>query len=351
MVNLAVIGTGGMAAGHARSFSEIKGCNVIAACDIDKKKVAAFAETHGIEKTYVDYKELLKDKKLDAVTIVTNDATHVPISLASLKAGKHVLCEKPLATNLADAKKAAKAAKKSGLINMVNFSKRNSSGLQKAAELIKKGEIGRVMHVEASYFQEWLSNGAWKVNPALTWRLNTEAGSTGVMGDLGCHIYDMSELLCGDFKTIDCRMKTFKKNVKNEKFKGHKLDANDSFLTTVEFGSGALGSIQSSRWASGFGNREYIRVFGDDGHIEVDFGEGIDCYKIYKVNKTRPIFAATGKMKTVKCKKTPTNYERFIKAIKTGKNDVCDFENGAKIQAYLHYSFESDKKKGPVKVR
>lgn len=202
MVNLAILGTGGMARNHALSFKEIKGCNIIAACDIDKKKVAAFAETYGIEKTYTDYNELLSDKELDAVTIVTNDATHVPISLAALKAGKHVLCEKPLATNLKDAKKIATIAKNSGLINMVNFSKRNSAGLQKAAELIRKGEIGRVMHVEASYFQEWLSNGFWKVNPSFTWRLSIEAGSTGVMGDLGCHIYDMAKLLCGDRKSV-----------------------------------------------------------------------------------------------------------------------------------------------------
>jgi len=241
------------------------------------------------------------------------------------------------------------AAQQAGVINMVNFSYRNSCALQKAAEAVRAGKIGRLMHVESSYLQSWLvatSWGDWHTTPAFTWRLSTKHGSLGVLGDVGCHIYDMTTLLCGDIAEIDCHLKTFDKGIPGDKIGEYDLDANDSFISTVVFANGAVGTIHSSRWAVGHMNSLKVYAAGDEGAIEVDLDSSYSEYRICSGMKN--INSAT--WKTVKCAPTPNNYQRFIRAIKTGINDVNDFANGAKIQAYLHYSLLSDKKRKAVEV-
>ena len=149
-MKIAIIGTGGMANAHARRFKEIKGVAITACCDIVPERAKAFAEKWGIPRQYTDYEELLDSEELDAVSIVTVDAAHAPITLAAVAKGRAVLCEKPMAVTLRDARKMRDAALAKGVVNMINFSYRNSCGLQAASRLVADGGIGRVIHVEAS---------------------------------------------------------------------------------------------------------------------------------------------------------------------------------------------------------
>jgi len=345
-----VIGTGGMANAHANELKKIQGVALAACADIVPERAEAFAARHGIPAAYGDYREMLASQELDAITNVTVDAAHAEVALAVIAKGLHILSEKPLATTLADAKKMAAAAKKAGVIHMVNFSYRNSSGLQHAARLMRTGKLGRLMHVESSYLQSWLVNGTWgdwRTSPGMTWRLSTRHGSAGVLGDLGCHIYDLTTLLAGDIATIDCRLKTFDKGVRGNRLGEYVLDANDSFVSTVEFANGAIGTVHSSRWATGQINSLRCRVYGDKGALEIDLDRSYGEYRLCFGQKA----IDRAEWKTVKCPATPNVYQRFIQAIRTGRGDDNDFANGAKIQAYLHYSFASSKKGGPVKVR
>ena len=349
MIRLGIIGTGGMANCHADNFKNMRGVKLVACCDIVAERAQAFAERHGIPHVYSEYAKMLDTERLDAVTNVTPDAQHAPVSLAVIAHGLHILCEKPLATSLEDARAMANAARQAGVINMVNFSYRNSCGLQRAAEVIRLGKLGRIMHVESSYLQSWLAHtgwGDWRTSPGLPWRLSTKHGSNGVLGDLGCHIYDMTTLLCGDISTITCTLRTFDKGVPNNQLGEYTLDANDSFIATVEFANGALGTVHSSRWATGHQNSLRTRVFGDLGAIEVDLDRAYDEYRICVGEKA---LKAT-EWKTVKCKATPNNFQRFITSIKTGVNDPNDFANGVKIQAYLHCSMLSDEAHMPIAV-
>jgi predicted dehydrogenase len=350
MIELGIIGTGGMAHGHARSFSALKGVTVAACCDIDEARVRAFAKTFSIPRWYTDYHEMLETEKLDAVTNVTVDAMHAPVSLAAIAKGLAVMCEKPLATSLADARKMRDAAKKRGVVTQVNFSYRNSCGAQAAAELVRAGGIGRIMHVEASYLQSWLAQAAWgdwRTNQALTWRLSTRHGSAGTLGDIGCHIYDLAALLAGDIAEISCRMETFDKRIKGNRIGPYVLDANDSFVSTVTLAGGALGTVHATRWATGHMNSLRVRVYGDEGAVEVDLDRSYDQYRVSRGK------SAIGKAqwKDVSCRKTPTQYARFIAGIRAGKSDVSDFANGARVQAYLEASIGSDATRRPVKVR
>jgi len=347
MVKLAIVGTGGMANGHAATFKDIKGCKVVAACDVDGKKAQEFAERHGIAGVYTDLGEMLASEEIDAVTNVTSDAWHAPLSLQAIAAGKHVLCEKPLATNYADAKKMATAAKRKGVINMVNLSYRNASCIHRAHDLIAQGEIGRVLHFEASYLQSWLAStawGDWRTSPAMLWRLSQKHGSLGVLGDIGVHILDFATYPAGAVKSVDCRLKTYPK-APGEKMGDYTFDANDSAVMTLELKDGALGTIHTTRWAVGHNNSLRLRIYGDKGGIEIDLDESYDTLRI-----CRGADIHKAQWKTMKCGKTPSNYQRFITSIRTGVNDQPDFARGAEVQKMMDACFESDRAKGPIRV-
>jgi len=349
MIKIGIVGTGGMAHAHAEAYSKIKGVKVTACCDICPDRRQSFAEKWRIPRTYSDYRQMLEKEGLNGISNVTIDSAHAVVSLAAIARNIPVLCEKPLATTLTDARKMAEAARRKKVIAMVNFSYRNSCGLQAAASLIHKGTIGRILHVEASYLQSWLSTkiwGDWRTSPALLWRLSQKHGSAGVLGDIGCHIYDMTTFLCGDISQIFCTLKTFDKGVPENRLGDYTLDANDSLVANVVFKNGAIGTIHSSRWATGHANSLRVRVYGDRGAVEVDLDRGYDSYKVCLANRC----VKGTPWNLVKCKPTPTNYQRFIRAIKTGTPDPSNFENGLKVQAYLHCSLKSDSTKTPVRV-
>ena len=340
MIKIAIVGTGGMAGGHADWFqNKIKGCKVVACCDVVPERVKAFAERFKIPACYTDLDEMLRTEKLDAISNVTPDRFHAPLTLKAIAAGLHVLCEKPLATCYADAKKMADAAKKKGVINMVHFSYRNSSAIHRAAELIRDGKIGRVIHFEASYLQSWLVSkawGDWRVGDNWGWRLSTKHGSMGVLGDIGVHIVDFATYPAGDVRNVHCRLKTFDK-APGGRIGKYVLDANDSAVITVELANGALGTIHTSRWATGHANSLSLEIHGDKGALQVNLDESWEQIKLCMGKDVDP-----NKWKTVKVPKTPTIYQRFIKSIQTGKNDQPDFARGAKIQKILDACATSD---------
>jgi predicted dehydrogenase len=345
---VAIIGTGGMAIFHLRNFNKTRGCRVVACVDTDPERLKAFASTHKIPQTYSSTTELLAQSDIDAVAIVTPDPYHKPIALECLNAGKHVLCEKPLALNYPDAKAMATAAEKAGVIHMVHFTYRNWAPLQKIADIVQTGKIGEIRHVEASYHQSWLVSkqwGDWRTSPGWLWRLSTEHGSKGVLGDVGVHILDFATYPAGKIKEIYCQLKTFKKAPRNRIGK-YKLDANDTALITVEFANGALGSIQTTRWMTGHINRLFLKISGTEGSVSFDSEISNESYKICKGADIE-----TDTWKSIQVKATPTLQQRFIKSIRTGVQDQPDFHRGAEIQKLLDASFESDALKKPIRLR
>jgi predicted dehydrogenase len=350
MTRLGIIGNGSMANTHAKNFRQMPDVALTACCDIVEARARDFAHRWGIPQWYTDCREMLEREKLDAVSNVTVDAAHAPVSLEVISRGLPVLCEKPLATTLADAKRMRDAASKKGVVNMVNFSYRNAASLQAAAAYVRGGGIGRILHAEASYLQSWLVQdrwGDWRTNTALTWRLSARHGSAGTLGDIGCHIYDMISFLCGDIVEISCRLAAFDKGIPGNRIGEYVFDANDSFASTVVFRDGGMATVHATRWATGHHNSLRARVYGDEGAVEVDLDRGTDRYRVVKGRKAMREAA----WKEVVCRPTPSQYQRFIRCVKKGKNDVCDFSVGAKVQAYLHGSIQSDRERRPVRVK
>lgn len=334
------MGTGGMANAHAGDISRNRQAKLVAVADVNMEKAKEFAIKHGVEHVYNRQEELLEKSPVDAIINVTPDAFHASLTLEALAAGKHVLCEKPLATNFADAKRMADAARRKGVINMVNFSYRNSSAVQRAAQMVQRGDIGRPIHFEASYLQSWLATmvwGDWRTSPAWLWRLSSAHGSMGVLGDIGVHILDLASYPLGRYAAVSCRLHTVDK-APGGRIGEYKLDANDSAVIHAEMVNGAVGVVHTSRWATGHRNSLVLRIYGDEGGLAIDLDKGYDRLDTC-LGKNR----IKAEWKTVTCPRTPTNFERFVRSIRSGKQDQPDFVQGAAIQQVIDACFRSSK--------
>ena len=344
MIKLGIVGTGGMAGAHGENFRKIKGVEMVACCDVLPEKAKAYAKKFHIKNYYGSLDEMLASEKLDAVSIVTPDFNHTESALKAIAKKINVFCEKPLACNLKDAKRMYLAAKKARIITGVNFSYRNNGTVQYAHKMISDGVIGKVIHVEASYLQSWLSTNVWgsyQQNPGMLWRLSKKHKSAGCLGDIGVHIYDMVSFIAGDFAEMNSKLEIFDKGIK--RLGEYVFDANDSFVTTVKFKSGAIGSIHSTRWATGHGNSLRARIYGNKGAIEVDLDTGKLKACIGKnIHKAKWV--------EIKCPKVPNMYQRFITALKKRKEGQTNFTVGLKVQRYLDATFRSDTKKSWVKI-
>jgi predicted dehydrogenase len=340
MIRVLIVGTGGMANQHAESYAAMDGVQVVAGVDPNAQNLHAFNAKHGITHAFDGINEALAWGEFDAVSNVTPDATHHRTTMPFLAAGKHVLCEKPLAVNAADADDMARAAQAAGVANMVNLSYRNVPALMQAADMVAAGQIGAVRHFEASYLQSWLTQpawGDWQTEDQWLWRLSTQHGSMGVLGDVGVHILDFATFAAGsDTARVSCRLKTFKK-ADGDQIGQYPLDANDSMTMQVALENGAVGVIHASRFASGHINDLRLRLFGTEGGLEVQFENEISTLRS----------CIGGDMLTAAWTDVPlqpvaTNHTRFIDAIRTRKQVSPDFARGAALQRVLDLAVRSD---------
>lgn len=339
MIRVGLVGTGGMAHAHVRRLKPMRGVKLVAVADVDEARAQEFAREFEVSEVYGSQTALLKEAGVDAMINVTPDAYHASLTLEALDAGKHVLCEKPLATNYADAKKMADRARKKGLINMVNFSYRDSSAVQRAHKMVQRGDIGRPLHFEASYLQSWLSSlvwGDWRTQPGWLWRLSTEHQSKGVLGDVGVHILDLVSFPLGAYAGISCQLRTFDK-AEGGKINGYRLDANDSAVMHAEMKNGALGVVHTTRWATGHANSLELRIFGDEGALAIDLDKSYTQLQVCLGEARHKV-----EWETVTCADTPNILKRFIRSVRTGTQDQPDFVQGAAIQQVLDACFTSD---------
>jgi len=346
-IRIGIIGTGGMAHAHGNAFRTIRGCAITACCDVDGAKAAAFAEQFRIPRVYTDYRRLLADAEIDAISTPSPDPLHAPVSIAAVEAGKHVLCEKPLATSYAEAQRMVTAARRGGVINMVNLSYRDAPAIQKAAKIIRSGRLGEVRHVQAHYMQSWLTStqwGDWRSSPHWLWRLSTRHGSTGALGDLGVHIVDFASFPVGPLKKVTCLLKTLRKAPRN-RIGQYRLDANDTAVIMAEFANGAVGSITTTRWATGRTNTVKVSIYCDKGAVEVDLDRSVGTLMMCRGEDVHRAL-----WKEVPCPGTPNIYQRFIKSIRTGINDQPDFARGAEIQKVLDACIRSNATGRAVRV-
>ncbi|GAA0785864.1 Gfo/Idh/MocA family oxidoreductase [Roseibium denhamense] len=343
-VRLLILGTGNMARSHADAFRRIEDVDLVAAVDQRADVLSAFAREFSIPQTFETLDAALDWNAFDAATNVTPDAAHHPTTMKLLEAGKHVLCEKPLATNASHAWDMANTARARNLIGMVNLSYRDVPALQKAAELVRGGAIGALRHFEASYLQSWLTQpawGDWRTESQWLWRLSTAHGSNGVLGDVGIHILDFTVFAAGSgVKDLSCRLKTFDKS-DGGRIGDYKLDANDSFTLQAELENSAIGTISATRFASGHLNDLRLRLYGDEGGLEVLFENRTSGLRI-----CRGPNLTSAHWEDVETPEVPTVYQRFAAAIRGEGPEAPGFEDGASLQAALDLAERSHEQNG-----
>lgn len=339
-VRVLIVGTGGMANAHAEAYAAIEGVELVGGVDRNPDNLHAFNARHGITHAFDSVVDALAWGAFDAVSNVTPDAVHFPTTMPLLYAGKHVLCEKPLAVTYAEAAQMADAAQHAGVVNMVNLTYRNIPAVMEAARLVADGAIGEVRHFEASYLQSWLTQpawGAWNEEAQWLWRLSSKHGSLGVLGDVGVHILDFATFVAGsDTTSMSCRLRTFDK-APGGQIGEYTLDANDSATMQVQLDNGAVGVLHASRFASGHLNDLRLRIFGTKGGLDVRWE---DNQSILRACLEHDMLE--GAWRDMPVPAVQTNYVRFIDAIRAGRQVLPDFHRGAVLQEALDAAVTSD---------
>lgn len=188
ILKIGVISCSGMAQVHMKAVMDNPQTELSMLCDVDEERLKEAAELFGVRKTATDYREVLADPEIDAVIIVTPDQTHKEITLVALDAGKHVLCEKPMALTMDDCRQMIDAAKAAKTKMMVGQICRYAPGFRKAKELIDRGEIGELFFVETEYAHDYSKNNVpWRLDPL----------RHGFLGG-GCHAVDLARWVAGD---------------------------------------------------------------------------------------------------------------------------------------------------------
>ena len=347
-MRLLILGTGGMASTHAKAFASIADVEIVAGVDTNAERLKTFCDTHHVEQRFTSLADALKWGDFHAVANVTPDPAHHPTTMQIMAAGKHVFCEKPLATNHALALEMTETAEKSGLVGMVNLTYRNVSALQKAREMVVAGLVGDVKHVEASYLQSWLAQpawGAWDKEQQWLWRLSSKHGSLGTLGDIGIHVLDFASYAANtNVSDVFCRLKTFHK-APGDRIGEYVLDVNDSFAMSLGFDNGAVGVVHATRFASGHFNDLRLRIYGSKGGLEVTNSGDLGTLRAsVGPDMAIPLW------KDVALAPVITNYQRFVTAVRKGKTEEPSFRRATEMQRVLDLSVQSDAKQMTLKV-
>lgn len=237
----------------------------------DEARAKAAAEKYGWEDVETDWRKLVARDDVGLVDVCTPGDSHAEIAIAALEAGKHVLCEKPLANSVAEAEAMAEAARRArerGVRAMVAFNYRRVPALAHARNLVASGALGEIRHVRSVYLQDWLSDP----EAPMTWRLRKESAGSGALGDLGAHIVDAAQFVTGDLITgVSALTNTFVKQRPSESGGTDEVTVDDTALFLARLSSGAVASFEATRYALGRKNSMRLEVNGSKASLAFDF--------------------------------------------------------------------------------
>ncbi len=237
---------------------------LIAIAGRNESAVREAALRYGYEGYYTDWRQLMADSRIQLFDNGGPNNLHAEPCIAAAAAGKHIICEKPLARNAAEAKTMLDAVTKAGVKHLAAFNYRFIPAIRQAYELIHSGALGEIYHFRAVYLQEWIMDPSFPQ----VWRLDQATAGSGALGDLGAHIIDLARHLIGEPKSVMALTKTFIPERPTADGKGRvKVDVDDAFVSLVEFANGAIGTLEASRFAAGRKNREAIEINGSKGSI------------------------------------------------------------------------------------
>jgi predicted dehydrogenase len=235
-----------------------------AICGRNKEATAEAAKRYGYNSTYSSWEAMLEDDKVHVLDNGGPNNVHAAPSIAAAEAGKHILCEKPLARTAEESKTMLDAVTAANVKAMVAFNYRFIPAIRQIRLLIDQGLLGQIYHFRAVYLQEWIMP---HYNLPMIWRLQKDQAGSGALGDLGAHIIDLGRYLVGDVKSVSGMTRTFIEDRAFEDGSPGKVDVDDAFAALMEFENGALGTVEATRFAGGRKNGQRIEINAEKGSV------------------------------------------------------------------------------------
>jgi len=330
-----VIGAGGYMNTHMEAYRQIDGLEIVAFCRRNPEALAEARKKWDVPHGFTDYRELLAMHGLDAVSIVTPTHTHCQIALDAIAAGKHVLCEKPLAMTGAEARQMLRAAEEAGIVHATNFNQRARTPVGRMQRYIAAGYVGRTYHVNIW----WGMTQHIEARPDVqSWRFRPEFGG-GTVYEL-VHVFDMALFLCGDVRRICTLLSTSEPHrAFGDVPDGMDVTVPDSSAFLLEFDNGATGVIHTSFVSRGLSpeapgpaaTAARVEVSGEKGRIETVGLDGV-----------RGVSGGFGTFQDLDPGPPyPLPYEQFIGAVRGGEPVRSTFEAGVKAAELVDAAYAS----------
>lgn len=280
-LRIGMVGYGFMGRTHSNAYKRLNDFFPVehrpvlkAICGRNAEKAEAFAKNWGYERVETDWRNLVRANDIDLIDIGTPNDTHFEIAIEAARHGKMVLCEKPLAMNVAQAEEMTRAVETAGVPNMVWFNYRRVPSIALAKQIIDEGRIGRSFHYRATYLQDWTISPDVPQGGAGLWRLDVNAAGSGVTGDLLAHSIDTAMWLNGPITRVTAMTKTFvKERVHADTGTVQPVGIDDACMFLAEFANGSMGTFESTRYARGRKNFNTFEMNGEEGSLYFDLEE------------------------------------------------------------------------------
>lgn len=277
-LNIGLVGYGFMGRTHSNGYRRVPNFFKLdyepvlkAACARSVDKLKAFADQWGYESIESDWRKLIERKDIDAIDICTPNNSHAEIAIAAAKAGKMVLCEKPLSMNGPEGRKMVAVVEKAGVPNMVWYNYRRVPAVTLAKQFIDEGKLGKIFHYRAKFLQDWTISPELPQGGAGLWRLDVKSAGSGVTGDLLAHCIDTALWLNGGLAKVSAMTETFVKERKhNLSGKVEKVGIDDACAFLARFKNGSLATFESTRYARGHKALYTFEINGEHASIAWD---------------------------------------------------------------------------------
>src|SRR3954466_15700340 len=374
-LNVGMIGYGFMGRAHSNAYRKVSNFFDLeyqpvlkAACARDAGKIKEFAQKWGYESTETDWRKLLERKDIDAVDICTPNNTHKEIAIAAAKAGKMILCEKPLSMNAPEGEEMVRAVESAKVPNMVWYNYRRVPAVTFAKQLIDEGKLGRIFHYRANFLQDWTISADLPQGGTGLWRLDINAAGSGVTGDLLAHCIDTAIWLNGSIAKVTAMTETFIKERKHTLTgKVEKVGIDDACAFLARFNNGSLATFESTRYARGHKALYTFEINGENASIAWDLHDlhrlqYFDYRDESKLRGWRSIHVTDGDQPYMKNWWVPglqIGYEHtfvhqvadFLKGLEDGKIPGPRFKDGLATDYVTDAVLQSAKSKQWVKVK
>jgi predicted dehydrogenase len=316
--------------------------------DVTEDLARKGAHQFGFDEWAVGWERVIARPDIDIVDIVTPNDSHRPIAEAALAAGKHVLCEKPLALSAEEARPMAERAAAAKGVSMVVFNYRRCPAVMEAKRLIESGAIGRALTFRGLYLQDW----AMPAGTPWSWRFSARQAGSGALGDIGSHVLDIAQFLVGDVVAVSAAAETFVRTRPNAGT-GDQLpvDVDDCTLALLRFANGALGTLEASRFSYGRKNHLGFEISGTKGALAFNWersnelrfysaadGENVQGFRTIVMGPANPGGAALWPIPgigTAYIESQVFQIGDFVGAIVKGGNDGSGFAHGWHIQEVM----------------